>query len=106
MNRPADNTSPDAQREGSSMTDPTDTVLIGMDDRVLFRLLEGRRPLVYPDTVTRVSYEIGINVLHTGTVWAVGYAGDAEAFELDDGTIIAVDDVDAVSLVVTPSEPS
>jgi hypothetical protein len=84
------------------MTDQTITIRI--DDEVLFRLHEGRRPLAYPDMVTRVSYDMGVNVLHVGTVWALGFADEAEAFELDDGTLVAVADVDPESIVVNPTE--
>lgn len=81
----------------------TEIITIGIDDEMLFRLQEGRRPLVYADTVTRVSYEIGVNVLHIGTVWALGYLDDVEAVELDDGTIVAIGDIDVESVVVNPT---
>jgi hypothetical protein len=82
------------------MTDTTDsTITIRIDDEVVFRLHKGRRPHVYPDTVTRVSYEIGVSVLHIGTVWALGYLDEAEALELDDGTVVVVADIDPESFV-------
>ena len=84
------------------MTDQT--ISIRVDDEVLFRLHEGRRPLAYSDMVTRVSYDMGVNVVHVGTVWALGFVDDVEAFELDDGTLVAVADVDPTSIVVNPTE--
>jgi hypothetical protein len=70
---------------------------------VLFRLREGTRPLVYPDTITRVSYEIGVDVLHTGAIWAAGYLKDVEVLELDDTTVVAIADIDPDSFVVNRS---
>lgn len=80
-------------------------VTIHVDDELLFRLIAGRRPLVYPDTLTRVSYESGVSVLHGGAVWAIGLHHGVEAFELGDGTIVAAADVDLESCVVNPKEP-
>lgn len=79
---------------------------IHQGDEIFFRLREGRRPVIYPDTVVRVSYEIGVNVMHTGTVWALGYIGSTEALELDDGTVVLVADIDPESVAVnrTPGE--
>lgn len=85
------------------MTDTPETITIRIDDEVLFRLHEGRCPLVYPDMVTRVSYETGVNVLHIGTVWAVGELDGVEALELDDCTVVAVADIDPDSVVVSPT---
>ena len=85
------------------MTDTTDTITIRIDDEVLFRLRDGRRPLVYPDLVARVSYETGVNVLHIGTVWAVRELHGVEALELDDSTVVAVADIDPESIVVSPT---
>jgi hypothetical protein len=83
------------------MTDATDpTITIHVDDEVLFRLREGAHPLVYPDTITRVSYEIGVDVLHTGAVWAAGYLDDVEVLELDDTTVVAIADIDPDSFVI------
>jgi hypothetical protein len=79
------------------------TITIRVDDELLFRLYEGRRPLVYSDMIARVSYETGVNVLHVGTVWAVGYMGDVNALELDDSTIVAIADIDPDSVVVNPT---
>jgi hypothetical protein len=85
------------------MTDTPDTITIRIGDEVLFRLHEGRRPLVYPDMVTRVSYETGVNVLHIGTVGAVGELDGVGALELDDSTLVAVADIDPDSVVVNPT---
>lgn len=83
------------------MTDATDpTITIHVDDEVLFRMREGRHPLVYSDTITRVSYEIGVDVLHTGAVWAVGYLDNVEVLELDDTTVVAIADIDPDSFVI------
>jgi hypothetical protein len=83
------------------MNDKTDhTTTIRVDDEVLFRLSEGRIPLVYSDTVARVSYATGVNVLHTGTVWAFGEFEGIEALELDDGTVVALADIDSDSVIV------
>ena len=82
----------------------TDTITIRIDDEVLFRLREGRRPQVYPDAVTRVSYEIGVSVPHIGTVWALGELDGVEALELDDGTVVAAADIDPESVVVNGPE--
>lgn len=83
------------------MTDDSPkTIPIALDDQLLFRLREGRHPVVYPDTITRVSYEMGLNVIHTGVVWALGYVDDDEALELDDGTIVLATDIDPNSLIV------
>lgn len=81
----------------------TEVITIHVDDEVLFRLHEGRRPLVYADTVISVSYDIGISVLHTGTVWRLGYLDGVEALELDDGTCVAIADIDPDSFVLSPT---
>ena len=87
------------------MTDATDsTITVRVDDDIVFRLREGRRPLVYPDSITRVSYESGIGVIHTGTVWRFGEAGGVKAVELDDGTVVAVADIDPESVSVEPPD--
>lgn len=86
------------------MTDATDnTITIRVEDELLFRLHEGRHPLVYPDTVTRVSYEAGISVLHLGIVWGIGDLDGTEALELDDGTVVAAADIDPDSVMVNPT---
>ncbi|MEZ0141045.1 hypothetical protein AB1285_04325 [Microbacterium sp. NRRL B-14842] len=79
------------------------TITIRVDDEVLFRLREGCRPLVYPDMISRVSYDTGMNVLHAGTVWAIGELEGVMALELDDSTIVAADDIDPDSVVVNPT---
>ncbi|RII93286.1 hypothetical protein [Clavibacter californiensis] len=81
-------------------TEAAQTITIHVDDEVLFRLREGRHPLVYSDTVARVSYDMGIGVLHMGTLWNFGLVDGAEAIELDDGTVVAVADIDPKSLAV------
>lgn len=50
-----------------------------------------------------MSYEVGISVLHTGSVWALGYAEEAEALALDIGTVVAIADIDPDSVVHCPS---
>lgn len=85
------------------MTDTTDTITIRIDDEVLFRLREGRRPLVCPDMVVRTSYETGIDIVHIGTVWAVGELDGIEVLELDDSTVVAAADIDPDSVVVNPT---
>jgi hypothetical protein len=85
------------------MSETTEPITIYTDDEVLFRLREGRRPLVYSDTMARVSYETGISVMHMGTVWAVREVDGVEAFELDDGTVVAVADVDPASVAISPT---
>lgn len=82
------------------MSETPDTITVRLYEEVLFRLHEGRKPFVYPSTVIRVSYEIGVNVLHTGTVWALGHVQGAEAIELDDGTVVLAADIDPDSIVV------
>lgn len=84
--------------------DAPETVGVSLDDQVLFRLREGRCPVVSPDTVTRVSYELGISVIHTGTVWALGYVDGEEALELDDGTIVLAADIDPESFTLMRAE--
>lgn len=79
------------------------TITIRVDDEVLFRLREGCRPLVYPDMITRISYDTGISVLHMGTVWGIGELDGVMALELEDSTIVAADDVDPDSLIVNPT---
>ena len=82
----------------------TDSITIRVDDEVLFRLREGQLPLVYADITTRVSYEIGVSVSHLGRVWAIGYLDDAEALELDDGTVVMLADIAPESVVVNSPE--
>ena len=72
-------------------------------DEVLFRLRDGQRPLVYPDTTARVSYDMGVNVLHIGTVKRIGTLDGIEACALNDGTIVAIADIDPDSMIVNPS---
>lgn len=79
------------------------TITLRIDDEVLFRLYDGRQPLVFSDTVARVSYDTGVSVLHIGTVWAFGYVNGAEALELDDSTVVAVADIDPASVVISPA---
>jgi len=81
----------------------TEVITIHVEDNVLFRLHVGRRPLVYPDAVVRISYEIGVDVLHTGTIWDLGYLDGVEALELDDGTCVAIADIDPDSFVLNPT---
>jgi hypothetical protein len=83
--------------------EPEDHVTVSVGDDVLFRLHEGTQPLACPDTITRVSYEVGISVIHIGTVWVLGYYNDVEALELEDGTVVALEDIDPRSVVVTPA---
>lgn len=87
------------------MTDyAPEPIIIALDDQVVFRLREGRSPVVYSDTITRVSYEIGINVIHTGTVWALGYVDNDEALELDDSTVVLLADIDPESFVLNRAD--
>lgn len=83
--------------------DPEGHITVSVGDDILFRLYEGARPLACPDTITRVSYEIDISVIHIGTVWVLGYFNDVEALELEDGTVVAVEDIDPRSVVITPA---
>lgn len=84
-------------------TEPKQQVTIHVDDAVLFRLREGALPLVYCDTVARAAYDVGMGVLHVGTLWSFGLVDGVEAIELDDGTVVALADIDPDSLVVTPA---
>lgn len=81
------------------MNEPEE-VAVRVDDEVVFRLHEGRRPLVYPDTVTRVAYETGFSVTHAGTVWAIGLVNDVQVLELDDSTVVVGTDIDFSTVVV------
>lgn len=85
--------------------DPSRTVICHGDE-ILFRLRDGRRPLVYPDTTARVSYDIGVNVLHIGTVEGIGTRDGIEACALNDGTIVAIADIDPDSMIVNPTAAS
>lgn len=82
-----------------------DTITIRLDDEVLFRLHNGCHPLAYPDTIVRVSYDTGVNVLHIGTIWAIGELDGVEAIELEDGTVLAIADIDPDSFVLNPTAP-
>ena len=81
---------------------PSQTV-IRHGDEVLFRLRDGRRPLVYSDSISRVSYDMGVNVLHIGTVDGIGTLDGIEALELGDGTIVDIADIDPDSMIVNPT---
>ncbi|MBM7025043.1 hypothetical protein [Clavibacter zhangzhiyongii] len=85
-------------------TETEQGITIHVDDVVLFRLREGRHPLVYSDTLARVSYDMDVGVLHMGTLWNFGLVGDVEAIELDDGTVVALADIDPKSLAVNPAQ--
>lgn len=75
---------------------------VRVGDDILLRLQEGRRPIEYPDTQTRIAYQSGEAVEHAGTVWAMGYLdADTAALELEDGTLVAIDDIDLQSIVIT-----
>jgi hypothetical protein len=79
-----------------------DEITVSEGDEVMFRLHDGRRPLAYPDVFTRIAYEVdGVDVLHTGEVWEVGYVGDVGVLELGDGTVVAIEDIDPYSVVIT-----
>jgi len=82
----------------------TETITVAVDDEVLFKLHAGRRPLVYPDTLVRISYETGIDVLHVGTIWAIGELDGTPALELDDGTVVAIADIDPDSTALNPTQ--
>jgi hypothetical protein len=79
------------------------TITLRIDDEVMFRLRKGRQPLVFPDTVARVSYDMGVGVIHMGVLWALGHVDGVEAIELDDGTVVAVADIEPDSVVISPS---
>lgn len=88
-----DNTEPEAQatvREG---------------DGIRFHLLEGRRPRVYADTFARIAYASNLDssvITHIGAIWMLGYLDDGtEALELEDGTVVALEDLDPDSVVLT-----
>ncbi|MFT3799462.1 hypothetical protein [Microbacterium sp.] len=88
-----------------STPEATPEIVISHGDEVLFRLRDGARPLEAQTTV-RVSYELGVNVIHMGTVEGIGYYDGPDgtpAFALDDGTVIAVEDVDWESMHVNPT---
>lgn len=75
---------------------------VHVGDDILFSLLAGRLPLAYPDMMTRVSYEVGVGVIHIGTVWVLGTLEDGtKALELEDGTLVAIDDIDLDTIVIT-----
>jgi len=86
-------------------TEAGDDLTVREGDEILFRLQEGRLPLTYPDVVTRISYETGVGVIHTGIVWALGYLDDGvAALELEDGTLVAIEDIDLESVGITHRE--
>lgn len=75
-------------------------ITVRPEDKVVFRLDEGCRPLVYPDLVTRVAYETGFSVTHAGTVWSIHMLDDVPVLELDDSTVVVGADIDVSTLTV------
>lgn len=84
----------------------TDHLAIHHSDVILFSLYDGRRPLECADSIARVSYDTGVNVIHMGTVEGIGYYGGPDgtpALALDDGTIVAIEDINVETVSVNPT---
>jgi len=90
-------------------TEAEGSTAVRVGEAVIFRLQDGARPLEYPEqsTVLRVSYDMGVNVIHTGTIAGIGYYGGPDgppALALDDDTVVALDDIDADSFTALSPE--
>lgn len=55
------------------------------------------------NAATRISHDLGRSVVHVGVMWGMRYYSGLPAMELEDGTVIAIADVDPDSVVFNPT---